>query len=217
MARHSTEVAVTQLSQQLWTDSQDLAESCLRHPFLRGLGDGTLSRERYSKFIAQDAYFLDVFARAYAAGVFRAPDHEGRRSWHELQSGVFEELKLHAATAADLGIDLTQVTPLDATQAYTDFLLANAITGTLGELAAAMAPCMRLYHFLGVRLAQEEGPPSNPYAHWIETYAASEMAQLVDKVEQLVDRYGEGTAAERGCYRRAMQLEHGFFDEAWRE
>ena len=208
---------MTDLSQELWRGSQDIAESCLRHPFLQGLGDGTLPPARYSKFIAQDAYFLDVFARAYAAGVFRAPDRQGRLSWHELQCGVFEELKLHAATAAEMGIDLTQVTPLDATRAYTDFLLANAAAGTLGELAAAMAPCMRLYHFLGTRLAQEEGPHSNPYASWIETYAASEMAHLVHRVEELVDLYGQGTGAERDCYRRAMQLEYGFFDEAWRE
>ena len=86
---------------------------------------------------------------AYAAGVFRAPDHEGRRVWHELQSGVFEELELHAATSQEMGIDLTQVTPLQATRAYTDFLLANAFGGTLGELVAAMAPCMRLYFYLG--------------------------------------------------------------------
>ena len=207
---------MTRLSQELWDDSIDIAESCLQHPFVRGLADGTLSPRRYARFIAQDAFFLDVFARAYAAGVFRAPDHEGRRVWHELQSGVFEELKLHAEASESLGIDLARVTPLQATRAYTDFLLGNAFGGTLGELVAAMAPCMRLYCYLGSRLA-DEGHPPHAYTSWIETYASSGFAGLVDSLEGLMDRYGQGTDQERDRYRQAMHLEYGFFSESWRE
>ena len=204
------------LSQELWQGSAEIAESCLRHPFVRGLADGTLPPQRYAKFIAQDAFFLDVFARAYAAGVFRAPDHEGRRVWHELQSGVFEELKLHAAASKEMGIDLTRVTPLQATRAYTDFLLGNAFGGTLGELVAAMAPCMRLYHYLGSCLAEEDHPPHR-YTSWIKTYTGAEFAELVDRIEGLMDRYGQGTDQERDRYRQAMRLEYGFFSESWRE
>ena len=204
------------LSQELWEGSAEIAESCLQHPFVRGLADGTLPPQRYAKFIAQDAFFLDVFARGYAAGVFRAPDHDGRRVWHELQNGVFEELKLHAAASAELGIDLARVTPLQATRAYTDFLLANALSGTLGELVAAMAPCMRLYCHLGSRLAAE-GHPAHRYTTWIETYASPEFADLVARIEGLMDRYGQGTEQERDRYQQAMRLEYGFFSESWRE
>ena len=207
---------MTSLSQELWQGSAEIAESCLQHPFVRGLAEGTLPPQRYAKFIAQDAFFLDVFARAYAAGVFRAPDHEGRRVWHELQSGVFEELELHAVASKEMGIDLTRVTPLQATRAYTDFLLANAFGGTLGELVAAMAPCMRLYYYLGSCLA-EEGHPTHRYTSWIETYADPEFAHLVDRIEGLMDRYGEGTDRERDRYQQAMRLEYGFFSESWRE
>ncbi len=206
---------MTRLSQELWADSRDIAESCLRHPFVSGLADGSLSSERYARFMAQDAFFLDVYARAYAAGVYRATDRQARHAWHELQSGVFEELKLHAAAAEELGIDLIRVIPLDATRAYTDFLLSNTFGGTMGELVAAMAPCDRLYRFLGQSLAQE-GRPTDAYSSWIDTYSDPEFAHLVDRIEWLLDEYGEGSANERHCYRRAMQLEHAFFDEAWR-
>ena len=207
---------MTRLSQELWRGSAEIAESCLTHPFVRGLADGTLPPARYAKFIAQDAFFLDVFARAYAAGVFRAPDHEGRRVWHELQSGAFEELELHAAASADLGIDLAEVRPLQATRAYTEFLLANAFGGTLGELVAAMAPCMRLYYYLGSRLA-DEGRPPHAYTSWIETYAGPGFAGLVESIEGLLDRYGQGTEQERDRYEQAMRLEYGFFSESWRD
>ena len=202
------------LSQRLWEDSKEVVESCLRHPFVRGIADGTLERQTYSRFIAQDAFFLDVFARAYAAGVYRAPDPESRRDWYELQSGVFDELRVHAAAAEELGIDLTDVTPLAATRAYTDFLLGSAFGGALGELVASMAPCMRLYWFLGDTLAKEERP-SHDYTEWIETYSAPEFADLVGRLEALLDRYGDGNARERDCYSRAMRLEYEFFEGAW--
>lgn len=203
------------LSHRLWRETQALAEQCLRHPFVSGLGDGTLASEKYARFIGQDAFFLDVFARGYAAGVVRAPDPDARRAFHRLQCGVFEELKLHGVAAGELGIDLAVVEPLEATRAYTDFLLANTFTGTLGGLLASMTPCMRLYHFLGVRLAKE-GRSSDTYGSWIETYAGAEFGGLVAELEALLDRYGQGTDREGDRYRTAMRLEYGFFDEAWR-
>ena len=206
---------MARLSERLWDGSRKAAESCLQHPFVRGLSDGTLPQERYAKFIAQDAFFLDVFARAYAAGVARAPDRDGMRTFHELQSGVFEELKLHAAASEKLGIDLTVVVPLEAARGYTDFLLANAFAGTLGELVAAMTPCMRLYHFLGLCLAQE-GHAAHAYTSWTETYSGAEFGDLVGRLEGLLDSYGQGTPKERDRYERAMEWEFRFFDEAWR-
>lgn len=202
------------LSERFWTHAESIAESCLQHPFVRGLADGNLSSERYAIFIGQDAFFLDVFARAYALGVARAPDPEGRRAFHELESGVFEELKLHAAVSEELGINLADVVPLEAARQYTDFLLANAFAGTLGELVSSMTPCMRLYRYLGVRLA-EGGPSSDNYADWIKVYSGDDFNGLVCSVEALLDRYGEGTSAEEDRYRRAMELEYRFFDEAW--
>ncbi len=202
------------VSERFWTGAESIAESCLNHPFVRGLEDGTLSSERYAIFIGQDAFFLDVFARAYAKGVARAPDAEGRQAFHELEIGVFEELKLHATVSEELGIDLANVVPLEAARQYTDFLLANAFAGTLGELVSSMTPCMRLYKYLGVRLA-EGGPSSDNYGDWIDVYSGDDFSGLVANLEALLDRYGEGTVAEEDRYRRAMELEYRFFDEAW--
>ena len=202
------------LSEELWRESSDLADACLDHPFVRGLADGSLSPERYALFIAQDAFFLEVDARAYAAGVYRSQDAESRRAWHELQCGVFEELRLHAAASERLGIDLDRVSPLRATRAYTDFLLASAFGGTLAELAAAVAPCVRLYGHLGSRIAAEGRPPHD-YTHWAETYADLSFGGLVERIEGLLDRHAGRTQGERDRYREAMRLELDFFEQAW--
>jgi len=52
------------LSARLWSDNRDLAADALAHPFVRRLGDGSLDREIFAGYVAQDAFFLESFARA---------------------------------------------------------------------------------------------------------------------------------------------------------
>ena len=46
----------------------------LAHPFVRGLADGSLPRQVFSGYVAQDAFFLEAFARAYALALAASPD-----------------------------------------------------------------------------------------------------------------------------------------------
>ena len=202
------------IAESLWQANSATATACLRHPFVRGLRDGILEPARYARFIAQDACFLDAFARAYAVGVARAPDRAIMRAFHRLQCGIFEEQQLHERAARELNIDLAAVEPLTATSAYTTFLIATAFSGTLGELLAAMTPCMRLYGWLGARLAAEPG--SARYAAWINTYADSGYARLVDAIEALFNALAESPEREAKKYQEAMRLELNFFEMAWR-
>src|SRR5215218_3734026 len=198
----------------LWRDNADLAASALHHPFVRGLADGSLSAERFAAFIAQDAFFLDAFARAYALALASCPDRAGIGAFANLVAGVRDELTLHAAYADQLGIDLINLTPAPATLAYTDFLLATAAVGGSGPACAAMTPCMSLYAHIGQSLVQESS--AEPYQQWIHTYADPSFDALARTVEGLTDRYVTDIDAARAIYRRAMHLELGFFDAAFR-
>jgi len=85
----------------------------------------------------------------------------------------------------------------------------------MAELLAAMTPCMRLYSYLGEQIITEL-QPNHAYSDWVQTYSSSEFAGLVDQLEDLLDRHGQATDRERDRYRRAMEWEFRFFDEAWR-
>jgi thiaminase/transcriptional activator TenA len=196
----------------LWQENADLAQAALRHPFVRGIADGTLDRDRYAAYLAQDAIYLEAFARAYALALAAAPDRAGVEAFAALIHGVREELRLHDGVAARWGIDLAVVQPAAATLAYTEFLLATAATRDVGTICAAMTPCMRLYAYLGQSLAETAGP--GPYREWIDTYADPEFEDLARTLEELLDRYVRDPAAATRAYRRAMQLEVAFFDSA---
>ena len=198
------------LARQLWQANADWAGKILAHPFVQGLGDGSLATASFKGYVAQDAYFLDAFARAYAFCLAHGTTREDLFGFAELIAGVLEELKLHQGYTEKLEISLDDVTPLPATRAYVEFLLHTARQGQLGETIAAMTPCMRLYAFLGQSLAEKNVAPA--YADWVKTYADPGFEALSARLEELLDRHAVDSPVVRANYRRAIELEYGFFD-----
>jgi thiaminase/transcriptional activator TenA len=201
------------LSRALWEASADQAAAALASPFVRGLGDGSLPLPVFQVYVAQDAVFLESFARAYALALARSRDRATLEAFADLVAGVLEELRLHAAYASRWGT-AAAAEPLPATTAYTDFVLATASLGEVGEACAAMAPCMRLYAHLGQSLDAEA---AGPYGEWVRTYADPGFEALAATLETLLDRHAQDGPAVRRAYRRAMDLELAFFDGAMLE
>jgi thiaminase/transcriptional activator TenA len=198
------------LARTLWQANADWAQKILAHPFVRGLDDGSLPVASFKNYVAQDAYFLEAFARAYAFCLANSTARQDLHLFAELIAGVLEELKLHRSYADRWQVDLTGVMPVPATQAYVGFLLTNARHGHLGETIAAMTPCMRLYAWLGQSLAAGNAAPL--YSEWVKTYADPGFETLAARLEDLLDHHAADSDAVRTNYRRAMELEYGFFD-----
>lgn len=201
------------LHEALWEANLDLARSCLAHPFVQALGEGSLEVDLFRGYIAQDAFFLRAFVKAYAVALARAEDAESLAAFSELICGTLEELRLHRGYATELGIDLERLSPTPACSAYTDFLLRTAWHTSLAETLAAMTPCMHLYVYLGGELAGK-GEPRHPYRRWIATYSDSEFTRLASRIEALLDRFASNTPHVRQAYRYAMRCEYEFFSDA---
>lgn len=202
------------VSSELWQANQDLAQACLKHPFVQGIGDGTLEQQKFAYYVGQDAFFLEAFARAYSVVAAKSPDWEGFGIFHNLAAGVLAELRLHQDFAATWEVNLRTVQPQPATRRYTDFLLATAWGSDVGLTTVAMLPCMRLYAFLGQQLASG-GVPNHEYSEWIYTYNSPEFEQLVQQLETLAERYTSATPQVHSTYRYAMFCERDFFEAAW--
>jgi thiaminase/transcriptional activator TenA len=54
------------LHESLWQQNADITKRCLEHTFVRGLADGTLDCDVFRQYVAQDAFFLRAFLKAYA-------------------------------------------------------------------------------------------------------------------------------------------------------
>jgi thiaminase/transcriptional activator TenA len=193
------------------------------HPFVRGVGDGSVAPEAFARYVRQDYVFLVEYARLLALGAARAPDLETMRRFAGLAQAILgEEMDLHRAFAREFGIaeaELEAEAPAPVTRAYTDFLLRTATLGSFAELAAALLPCMWGYAEIGRRLAQGPRPADERYARWIDTYASEEFEALAAWCRGLVDRLAaEAGEAGRERMRRAFETcsrhELGFWDTA---
>jgi thiaminase/transcriptional activator TenA len=211
-------------SEQLRAAAADVWEAQHAHPFVRGIGDGTLPVDRFAHYVRQDYVFLIEYARMLALGAARATDLETMRRFADIAQAILgEEMELHRALAREFGIseaELEAEPPAQATQAYTDFLVRTAALGDLGELAAALLPCMWGYAEIGQRLAAAGVPGDERYARWIQTYSAPDFDELAAWCRGLVDRLG-GAAGEDGRARmtRAFvtcsRYELAFWEMGW--
>jgi thiaminase/transcriptional activator TenA len=217
-------VAASSFSDELRAAAADVWEAQLTHPFVRGIGDGTLPVERFAHYVRQDYVFLVEYARMLALGAARATDVESMRRFAELARSILdEEMELHRAFAREFQIseaELEAEPPAPTTRAYTDFLVRTAALGDAGELAAALLPCMWGYSDLGRRLAAEGLPADARYARWIETYAAADFAELATWCRGLVDRLGaaaddDGRARMTRAFVTCVRYELAFWEMGW--
>jgi thiaminase/transcriptional activator TenA len=195
------------------------------HPFIRGIGDGTLDVRRLEHWVRQDYRFLVEYCRLFALAAARAPDLDTLGRFADLlQSTARTEMDLHRAYAREFGIpaDALEAEPMaPTTRAYTDFLLRVAATGDFAELAAALLPCMWGFSEIG-RALEARGLPAEPRcARFIRMYADPEFAALAGWCRDLVDRLADGLGepARRrmaDAFLTSSRYEYLFWEMAWR-
>jgi thiaminase/transcriptional activator TenA len=212
-------------SDHLRQEAADIWNAQLEHPFVRGIGDGTLDPERFRFFIRQDYLYLIEYGRVFALACARAPRLGLMERFADLtQSTLRTEMELHRAYAAEWGIsreELEAELPGPATRAYTDFLLRTAALGDFGDLVTALLPCMWGYSELGRQLARDSRPSEERYARWIEMYASEEFADLADWCRSVCDEVAEGTGDQgqiqmREAFLTSSRYELEFWEAAWR-
>src|SRR5215208_3669982 len=148
------------LAADLRAASAGVWESQHAHPFVRGIGDGTLDEGRFRFYVRQDYRFLVDYGRLLALGAARAPRLAEMRRFAALAQAVLEtEMALHVGFAERWGIaadELEAEPAAPATAAYTDFLLRTAALGDYAELVAALLPCVWGYAEIGERRVGKE-------------------------------------------------------------
>lgn len=206
-------------SEHAWQAVADVRARIDTHPFLTGLEDGSLPRDRFSYYMAQDARYLADYARVLASCAAQSTDPDDLVFWAgSAQNAVAVERVLHASHVAHL--DGHEKSP--ACTAYTSFLLGLAAGGSYPVLVAGVLPCFWIYEDVGRRLKERVGDlTGHPYGDWIGTYGdpafAAATATAIATVDRLAD---ESSATTRGrmldAFVTASRHEWLFWDAAWR-
>jgi len=181
------------------------------HPFVRGIGDGTVDMAAFAYWVRQDYVYLVQYSRVLALAAARAPDLATTSRFAELANVTLNtEMALHRSYAREFGIsegELEAELPSPTTQGYTDFLLRTAALGSFPELCAAILPCMWGFSEIGLRLAQRGVPEEPRCAAWVRMYSDPLFAELASWCRALVDRLADGQPQEElERMRRAFML-----------
>ena len=198
---------------------------CLAHPFVAGIGDGSLPAEKFRYFMLQDYLYLFDYARVFALGVAKARDPELMRAFAaNVDATLNGEMNLHRAYMKRLGITEEQVLsvqPALDNLSYTNYMLSVAYTGTPVEIVAAILACSWSYAEIGQALARVPGALEHPfYGEWIQSYAGKEYAAVNAGLIDLMNRLGREAGPEQlqrltEIFCNCSRYELGFWDMAW--
>ncbi|SRR5579885_123551 len=197
----------------------------LEHPFVRGLGDGTLPLDRFRFYLEQDYLFLIEYCRVFALASAKAGDLETMDLFSGLLNDTLKiEMQLHRDYCKRLGIAesaLAGAEPAPVTHGYTHHLLAAAYGGSIAEIVAAVLPCQLGYVEIAAALAKEgRGGGNSFYAEWINTYTSSEFVQGARRLVDLLDRLAGGlppreTDRMARLFLISSRYEYLFWEMSW--
>lgn len=149
-----------------------MAEAVL-DPFVVALGQGTLPKQVFQSYMAQDVYFLTSFAHGYDAAGKRCRNDRSLTpsvaanvlaTLEDLKGGVLDELRLHQSFDQSSQA-YTDLQPTLATSRYTEWLktVSNDPNSSAATILAAMVPCLRLYAYIGCTLRKAFPETGQPY------------------------------------------------------
>lgn len=211
-------------SAELWDrGAAKVYNEIVRHPFITGLTDGTLSHDAFRYFIVQDSHYLRAYSRALTLVVARATDEDAVSMFARHAAEAIEvERELHTGLLAQLGLTPADVDAAGSgptTTAYMSYLTAVCTTGTYAEAVAAVLPCYWIYRDVGRELLTRSSPDP-VYREWIATYGSPEFDAVVESVLAVTDRLEMGVAERERCHQHfatTSRYEWMFWDAAYHQ
>jgi thiaminase/transcriptional activator TenA len=211
---------------ELREKTDPLWEAIFRHPFVTGIGDGTLSRDRFEFYLKQDYVYLIDFCRVFALACAKSRTLPEMGTFAALLHATLNtEMELHRKTCAAFGIaeeELATTRKSPITSAYTDLLVRTAYEGELSDILAVLLPCACGYVEIGKRLKSGGLPEDRFYRDWIDTYSSPEFQEFADGLIGRMNEHAADAPAHRRehwhrLYESSARYEYLFFDMSWKK
>lgn len=204
---------------QWWQAINADYQALLHHPFNRELANGTLAREAFRFYLAQDTLYIEEYARALALLAAKTPQQGRLYEFIEFaREGVETDKALHRDFMYKWDIQPAEEPNL-ATEAYSNFLLTRVSLGSFAEGLAALLPCFWIYAQVGQDVAKIAQKP-NPYEKWIATYAGDDFDATTHRLMQYTEIAAQKAGPElrqqmQETFIRSVRYEWYFWDSAY--
>ena len=213
------------LSKTLRAGAAEIWKRELAHPFVRGLGDGTLPADRFGFYLEQDYLFLVEYCRVFGLASAKARELAVMGLFSGLLNDTLQtEMQLHRDYCKRLGIAdaaLTGARAAPVTHGYTRHHLSTAYSGSIVEIVAAVLPCQLGYVEIATALERESGGANNSfYREWIKTYTSPEFVAGTERLVKLLDQLADGISSHETAWLSELFLtssryEYLFWEMSW--
>lgn len=197
-------------------------EESFKHPFVKGLVNGTLPIEKFAYYMLQDAYYLKHYSKVLALTAVKAEKEADMKFFLEKAQFVQQsELLLHTTVFQELGITEEQIAgfiPAPATYNYVSHMYQAVYNGDAAESFAAMLPCPWLYQEIG-EYYRDAKPGVKVYEDWINMYSDIAFKQSIEEQIEMMDRYAHENPHKSDIleqhFIRSCYYEWQFWEMSW--
>lgn len=216
---------------EAWKAIEDIFQKILELDFVRELGDGTLSQERFLEYMVQDKLYLNEYGRVLALIGVHATSAEETAMWSRFsimaataETGLHDFYIKNFDLTDEMKSQLSNDIKSPTCELYTSFLLRHAALSPREVAAAAVLPCFWIYDQVGEHhgkiLASHPDKANHKYAKWIEMYSGDDFEGGVAKAKAYCNKLAEQTTPEIrkqmiDAFVRASVLELMFWKAAW--
>lgn len=208
-------------SNQTWEKAQPIFDQTIIMPFIKGMIDGTLDRDKFIFYIAQDAKYLEDFGRSLSLIAARAHHKTEVLDFIRFAEGaIVVESALHEMYLQEKDkASNNEVSP--SCHHYTSFLIRTAAIEQVEVAMAAVLPCFWVYKKIGDYIYQHQKKENNPYQEWISTYSGEAFGNAVSRAITICDEVAETCTENQrvrmtNVFLTGCKLEWMFWDSAWR-
>ncbi|MGC8935905.1 MAG: thiaminase II [Candidatus Methanomethylicaceae archaeon] len=211
-------------SEELWESITNIFDSILKHPFIKGLVDGSLEEEKFRFYVIQDSHYLQEYAKALSVAAAKSPKEEWIMTFNDhAKVAIVVERALHQSFFKDWGLSDREIAsiPMSPTNlAYTTYLIATAYSASFHELVGALLPCYWIYWEVGKEL-EKKGSTKELYQRWINTYSSKEFADVCRAVIQIADDVADDLTEKqkekvKKHFITTSRYEYMFWDSAYK-
>ncbi|SCI96703.1 Thiaminase-2 [uncultured Clostridium sp.] len=169
----------------LFDEVKDIWKSYLNHPFVNEIGEGTLPKEKFKRYLIQDYLYLKEFSRVFAMGMVKADTVKEMKFFNKAANGSIEdEAAIHIEYMKRLGVApiVAEKCKLEmVSSSYISYMQAVSLTGGVKEIVMATLPCNWSYNYIGNYLYEtyKDNLEGNYYKDWIKMYADNEFDEVL--------------------------------------
>jgi len=206
--------------------TKELFEEYNRHPFVLGIQNGTLDKDKFKYYIMQDFLYLIDYTKVFAVGIAKAKSTKIIQLFsHYINLLTENEMDIHKGYMGILNITQEELDKMPIALdnlSYTSYMLRVAYEEGEAEVLAAILSCAYSYEVIAKKIVENNPDSINHlfYGSWVKGYTEASYSEanivLFNTLDALTENYTDKQINHlKDIFVACSRYEMGFWDLAW--